>query len=941
MSNVYPLDFGMSYRKDVRPAPSEDADIIVITADSGGLAPAFDPETGTTQVPFADGSVEVSFGPPRVKRETNDFDDNLAEQLTEQELSPIAEKLLMGIDQDIQSRSAWLENMSNGISLLGLEVKNPRGAAASGATPAEGVSTVDHPLLLEAVLRFQANARGELLPSDGPVKVRNDGEGNNAADMLAEALEKDMNHYLTKVAKEYYPDTDRMLLLLGFCGISFKKGYHDPIKRRPVIASIDAKDLIVSNAATDIDGAGRVTHRIMMRPSILKRMQLMGAYRDIHLAPSGMPENKNAVDTKIDQIQGVAPPTYVEPADQERELYECYCEIEVPGFEHEMDGKQTGLPLPYKVVIDKDARRILEIRRNWHEEDTFCLPRNRIIAYTFIPGLGFYGIGLLNVLGNSAKAVTAAWRLMIDAGMFANFPGFLYLKSLAKQLTNQFRIPPGGGMPIDTVGADIRASVMPLPYKDPSAVFIQLIDNIATQAKNVGGTAELQIGEGKQDAPVGTTLALIEQATKLMSAVHKRMHQAQGTEFDMLKSLLMEDPEALWRHNKKSKVLALLVQMAGQEQVVAEQEAAEDRHRALFLTALSDCELIPRADPNTSSQTERYLKVVAMRQMAMTNQSIDLNKVDERAFRIMGVDDPESLFKPPPDPNQPQLPPPENVAAQATLMAAQARMADAQTRQADTQLKAQADARKEQIDTQMKTQELAAKQQIASTEVARELVIHRADQEKELAIEQRRTAADAADKQRQAASDAAERENENRQRAADRVHGLAMEHLGNQASARQGVADRAHELIQGGLDRRHEATQSDLDRQMSAQAPQGVLQRAHGGRVEAPAFSPDPTMAMISKLMGAVQSLREDQSANPAVNELSDAVKKLIAMQSAPRSIVRDERGRTIGIKIGDEVHSIVRDARGRVTGAIVEGPQPDVSAHDDGTVTVDIASES
>src|SRR5208282_1689052 len=168
----------------------------------------------------------------------------------------------------------------------------------------------------------------------------------------------------------------------------------------------------------------------------------------------------------------------------------------------------------------------------------------------------------------------------------------------------QFRIPPGGGMPIDTVGADIRASVMPLPYKDPSAVFIQLIDNIATQAKNVGGTAELQIGEGKQDAPVGTTLALIEQATKLMSAVHKRMHQAQGTEFDMLKSLLMEDPEALWRHNKKSKVLALLVQMAGQEQVVADVEAAEDRHRALFLTALSDCELIPRADPNTSSQTE-------------------------------------------------------------------------------------------------------------------------------------------------------------------------------------------------------------------------------------------------------------------------------------------------------------------------------------------------
>ena len=766
---------------------------VVIGADDG-----YDATTGTTQITLDDGTIDITFGSPKPSRKDSQFNDNLAELMGDDDLSVVAEKLLLGIEQDIQSRSEWMENMSNGISLLGLQIKNPRGASASGSTPAEGVSTVDHPLLLEAVLRFQANALGELLPTDGPVKVRNDGEGNELAERLAGELQKDLNHYLTKVAKEYFPDTDRMLLMLGFSGISFKKGFHDPIKRRPVIISIDAKDLIVSNTASDLDGAIRVTHRIMMRPSMMRRMQLVGAYRDIALPGQMPPNQKNPVDTKIDQVQGIAPPTYVEPSDADRELYECYCETEIPGFEHTLkdkksgEEKQTGLPLPYKIVVDKESRRILEIRRNWDESDPFCLALNRIIAYTFIPGLGFYGIGLLNILGNATKAVTAAWRLMIDAGMFANFPGFLYLKSLAKQLTNQFRIPPGGGMPIDTMGTDIRQSVMPLPYKEASAVFIQLIENIATTAQRVGGTAEIQIGEGKQDAPVGTTLAMLEQATKLMSAVHKRMHYAHSQELDLLKSLLMEDPEALWRHNKKSRVLKLLTKMAGQAPVVDAENQAEDRHRALFLAALSDCELLPASDPNTSSQTERYLKVVASRQMAMTNPSIDLNKVDLRAFRIMGFDDAESMFKPPPSPNAPPPPPdPETITAQATLMAAQARIADSQTKSRDAAIKAQAD----QL-------ALASKEKIASLGVAREMIIHQSNQ----------------DARREAQGV------ENQSAAADRVHKLALANLASRNSRRiaadnnahtaaEGVMDRKHEMLSEILARHHEAAQNELDRQ--------------------------------------------------------------------------------------------------------------------------------
>ena len=840
MANVYPLG-SQNYRKQPKGDPSgaDPGDIVVDTGEQAG-GPEFDSDSGTTQIPLPDGTLQITIGTPKPakKESSGDFDENLAELLTEAELSAIAEKLLLGIEQDSNSRSTWLENMSNGISLLGLEVKNPRGAAAgTGASPQEGTSVVDHPLLLEAVLRFQANAQGELLPTDGPVKVRVDGEGNTLSSRLADALEKDMNYFLTKVAKEYYPDTDRMLLQLGFCGIAFKKAYHDPIKRRPVISSIDAKDLIISDAASDIDTAGRVTHRIKMRPSLIKRMQLVGAYRDVHLPQIGSVQQiQNPVDSKIAQVQGIAPPSYSEPEDQDRDFYECYCEIDIPGFEHQMDGEDTGLPLPYKVTIDKESRLIVQIQRNWEEDDEFCLPRNRIVAYIFIPGLGFYGIGLLNILGNATKAVTAAWRLMIDAGMFSNFPGFLYLRQLGKQMTNNFRVAPGTGQPIETpaIGGDIRSMIMPLPYKDPSAVFIQLIENISTTAQRVGGTAEMQVGEGKQDAPVGTTLAMIEQATKLMSSVHKRLHRSQAVEFGMLKELLMEDPEALWRHNKKSKVLAQLIHEAGQQPLADAQQQAADRHRQMFLLALNECDLIPRADPNTSSQTERYLKVVAMRQMAQTNPSIDMNMVDQRAFQVMGIDDGQSMFKPPPPPGT-MSPSPEEMTGQATMMAAQARMLEANTKAQDATIKAQTD-----------QQMLASKERIASLGVSRELVIHQGDEERE---QQRldnesahrtadravdaagvlQQAADSAASMRQQAADRAmdarqqsmDRYNDNQQRSADRLHKLSLARL----TAQQGVADRSHQTMMEGLGRHADAMEAGLGRQH--EAIQGALDRRH------------------------------------------------------------------------------------------------------------------
>jgi hypothetical protein len=764
MANSFDIDPLGNYRYP-QPAPFDGAEATVEIEGIDG--PQFDQDTGTLQIPQDDGSLVISFEPPQPERpQTANFDDNLAEEgyLDSAELSAIGERLLRGISADEQSRSEWLSNMEDGLSLLGLEVKIPRGASAAATTPSEGISTIDSPLLLEAVLRFQANARAELLPADGPVKVRIDGLSNAVTQDLALALEKDLNHYLTVTASEYVPDTDKMLFQLGFSGIAFKKGFHDPIKRRPVVASIAAKDLIVSNAATNLEGAGRVTHRFTMRPSMIKRMQMVGAYRNVHLSNTMPVQDKNVVETKIEQIQGVAKPAFVEFAeDYDRELYETYCELDLKGFEHMDDGEPSGLPLPYKVVIDKDSRQVLEVRRNWDENDPLCMPINRIVAYIFVPGLGFYGMGLLNIIGNTTKALTAAWRLMLDSGMYANFPGFLYLKQLGKQMTNQFRVPPGGGLAIDGGGAqDIRQLIMPLPYKDPSAIFIQLASALESSAQRVGGTAELQVGEGKQDAPVGTTLALIEQATKIMSAVHKRLHQNQTQEFTMLRGLLMEDPAALWRHNKKSCVLLYMAQEAGLNSEIMQQKMEEEEHRTRFLAALENINLIPAADPNTSSQTERYLKCMALRQMAQTDPAMDMVAVDRRIIKIMGIDDGDSLFKPPPPPGA-QPPQPEAMLAQAAVTTAQSRLLDSQTKAKESQTKALT-----------APAQIASKEKIASLGVAKELSL----QQNEHRLKRDQMAADA------------------QQKAMQRGSALGLADLSNRAKLLQQAMDQREHIFE-------------------------------------------------------------------------------------------------------------------------------------------------
>jgi hypothetical protein len=676
---------GLNLRQD---GPPEDqlpeSDVMVEIVEDGPDNVNADENGNILRIEHPDGSITVSLdGKPindnQSKKDRTSWFRNLVDEIDESELSRISGDLVRGIDDDIQSRKDWIEDRAQGIKLLGLKIEIPGLQGASDGAPIEGMSKVRHPLLLEAVLRFQANARSELLPTDGPVKIRNDNtHATLQQDQLANALEQDMNHYLTSIATEYYPDTDRMLLMLGFGGTSFKKVYFCPLRNRPVSESVDADDLIVNNAATDLSNAKRITHRSYMRPSTVKRLQILGVYRDIPLSAPGF-INLDSVQREKASQQGIETSSF-NPDDRDREIYECYCELNIRGFEHIWKGKDTGLEIPYRVTIDVSSKEILSIVRNY-DESTEELPeaRQNFVKYTFVPGMGFYDIGLLHILGNTTNAITAAWRELLDAGMYNNFPGFLMADTGARQNTNIFRVPPGGGALVKTNGMPITQAIMPLPYKEPSGALMNLVSQIADTGMRVGGTSEVMVTEGKPDAPVGTTLAMIEQAQKVLNSVHKRLHNAQSQEFALVAREFKEHPESFWQRNRRPSY-------------------QWDENQ--FLKALEDCDLVPQADPNTSSQTQRLMKVLALKQLVASNPSLyDPIAVDTAALQALGWSNPQQFMIP----QKAQAnPPPELIKAMADMqndkISAEARMMDSQTRAQETAAKIQLDQERLQME---------------------------------------------------------------------------------------------------------------------------------------------------------------------------------------------------------------------------------------------------
>ena len=538
---------------------------------------------------------------------------------------------------------------------------------------------------------------------------------------MAEAFEKDFNHYLTVTREEYYPDTRRMLFAQGFCGNGFKKVYRCPLRKAPVSDYVAAKDLIISNEAISMANAARITHRTIMRRSVLKRMQLSGHYRDIELSTPN--SQVSDVDRKIGAVEGVDKQITL-PADYPYTIYECYTEYDIPGFKHkDDDDKETGLPLPYRVSIDKDSRKIVEVRRNWKQGDEDYMPRKRFVKYGYIPGMGFYDYGLVHLLGQTTRALTAIERQLIDAGQFSNFPGVLISDVGGRQETTQLRVPPGGATVIKTGGLPITQVVMPLPYKEPSGVLVNIAKAIEDNGRRLGGTNEVQVGEGRADVPVGTTIALIEQSTKVEGAVHKQNHESQQLEFIMLKELFEEEPESLTKFNKRP---------------ARKWQTAQE---------IMDQDLVPASDPNTPSHIHRIMKATGLAQIAQQSQGqLNPRAVMTILLTVLGYN-PQSLMLPPMPPQPGAGGPPPDPAKMAKV---QVEASKVQAKQQETMINAKVKSGETQAEMQNNERERQSRERIQELKTKGAIAQQKNQQKSEMMKEQHGFQADRIHKQDEA-----------------------------------------------------------------------------------------------------------------------------------------------------------------------------------------------
>jgi hypothetical protein len=674
------------------PAATEDIHVI-IEGDDDNVRTLPD---GNIAVDQPDGGVVVQLNPQRAA-EAAGVDDpakfyaNVADRIGDSRLLTLAIELYEAVDADDKSRSEWLSNRADGMELLGLSLQDP--SAGDGASAVDGQSVVTNPLLLEAVLKGWANAQAELLPAEGPCKVANQADkASEAQDELGECFQRDMNYYLTSIATEFAPETSHMLLWGSYFGGSgFKKVYTHPLKNRPVSEAVSPEHLIVSDATKDFASCERITHQITMRQSVMKRYQAKGIYRDVVLTPPT--PTPNQVDETIAAQQGVAL-NKSRPEDQPYTLWEIQCELDIEELAPKQF-KDKGVPLPYLVTMDKDSQQILAIRRDWKPEDEDCNRKRMYVKYPYVPGPGFYGTGLLNILGNSSAAMTAAWRLALDSAMFASFPSFLLDKLAGRQNTSDFRLSPGTAALIETGGRPLNEVVSGLPYKDPSTGLLGMIDKITQQAKETGGSPDIPVGEGMQNIPVGTMLAHIEQATKVMAAAHKGQHRAMDEELALIADLFRENPESFWKGNKDAQGYWTVERL---------------------IEALNTRTLQPKSDPNVPSHIHRVMKAVALVELAGSPLGIRLDK-DEVLRRVLSAmrEDPAGLILPP-------LPPQQGPTAEDKI--ADAKLLEAQTKGKKVEVDAAIAAQKPQL-TQMET---AGSIKEKTIDLAKALVTHSGDQ---------------------------------------------------------------------------------------------------------------------------------------------------------------------------------------------------------------------
>jgi hypothetical protein len=535
-----------------------------------------------------------------VVEDEDEFASNLAEEMDEKELQSLAGDLLGDFQDDIDARKDWMKTYVDGLELLGMKIEER-------SEPWEGACGVYHPLLSEALVKFQAETIMETFPASGPVKTKIIGKETPEKRDSAERVREDMNYQLTEVMTEYRPEHERMLWGLGLAGNAFKKVYFDPSLGRQVSIFVPAEDVVVPYGASNLESAPRVTHVMRKTKNELRRLMVAGFYRDIDL-----PEPENSLDDierEIAEKMGFRATT-----DDRYKLLEMQVYLDLPGFEDtDDDGEKTEIGLPYIVTIEKTSQEILAIRRNWRPDDDTYQKRNHFVHYPYIPGFGFYAFGLIHLIGAFAKSGTSIIRQLVDAGTLSNLPGGLKTKGMRVK-GDDTPIAPGEFRDVDVAAGTIRDNILPLPYKEPSQVLLGLMNQIVEEGRRFAAAADLKIADMSANSPVGTTLAILERTLKVMSAVQARIHYAMKQELKLLKDIIRDYTPDEYDY-----------------------QPIEGTPRAKK-SDYDDVDVIPVSDPNSATMAQKVVQYQAVMQMAQANPQIyDMVELNRQMLEVLGI----------------------------------------------------------------------------------------------------------------------------------------------------------------------------------------------------------------------------------------------------------------------------------------------------------------
>ena len=568
-------------------------------------------------------SVSINIGGLEIEIEPSDdnFAKNLAEDLNESELSILASDLISDFDDDISSRKDWIQTYVDGLELLGLKIEER-------TEPWEGACGIYHPLMAEALVKFQAETVMSLFPAAGPVKTKIIGKETQEKKEAALRVQEDMNYQLTEQMPEYRPETERLIWGLGLSGNAFRKVYEDPSLNRQVALFVPAEDVVVPYGATDLASAERVTHVMRKNENELRKLQVSGFYLDIDL---GDPENTlDEVEKKIAEKLGFRATT-----DNRYKLLEMHVDLDLPGFEHEEDGEKTGIALPYVVTIEKGTSKVLSIRRNWKPDDKQYIKRQHFVHYGYIPGFGFYCFGLIHLIGAFAKSGTSIIRQLVDAGTLSNLPGGFKTRGLRIK-GDDTPISPGEFRDVDVASGTMKDNIMPLPYKEPSQVLMALLGQIVEDGRRFANTADLQTSDMSSQAPVGTTLAILERTLKVMSAVQARIHFSLKQELKLLKNIIADNAPSDYDYEP------------------------EEGSRKAKKSDYKNVDVIPVSDPNASTMAQKIVQYQAVLQLAQTSpQFYNMPLLHRQMLEVLGIKEAQKLV-PMSEDQKPQDPVTEN-----------------------------------------------------------------------------------------------------------------------------------------------------------------------------------------------------------------------------------------------------------------------------------------